>query len=474
MLAVAGNAEQTADSRANSEVEASHKVSVYRLANDGSKDAVVDWTNPVSKQRFKVNARTGVVLPERQKFAVSHITVEREQETENRQPAGINTSLSSKSQPLSLARRPASSRQNANSWLPGFLKDWNNPVFVQQREEQIPAIRFSFPDMGAVEAERRGCMHESRIGPFTETDSTRGSYLTKSALKEAKVVRQVDSKYILCKTKSGGSNRSEGSLILVDQHAASERVILEKLLNELCSPLQASAEESRSRVKTTCIKKPLRFQISETEYRLFHDHARHFADWGILYQLADKEEVLDASQVRAPKREFTIVVQYLPPGIAERCVLVPKLLIELLRSEVWSIAESAKRPQTRSNPGPDYEASNQEHAWLKRIGSCPRGILDMLNSRACRSAIMFNDGLSILQCQQLISDLSKCAFPFMCAHGRVSMVPLVEAGNIFGDGTTGIIPSAVAGSEVESFTKTFRKWKDEDGKDRSKTINRFE
>lgn len=42
---------------------------------------------------------------------------------------------------------------------------------------------------------------------------------------------------------------------------------------------------------------------------------------------------------------------------------------------------------------------------------------------------MFNDALSLEDCQQLVSRLSKCAFPFQCAHGRPSMAPLVDIGS---------------------------------------------
>jgi len=93
----------------------------------------------------------------------------------------------------------------------------------------------------------------------------------------------------------------------------------------------------------------------------------------------------------------------------------------------------------------------EEHFWLKRLSSCPKGIIDMLNSRACRSAIMFNDELSVTQCEALMSDLSKCAFPFMCAHGRVSMVPLSVAG---------LVPQSptIASGVEDGFVNAFRRW----------------
>ena len=37
---------------------------------------------------------------------------------------------------------------------------------------------------------------------------------------------------------------------------------------------------------------------------------------------------------------------------------------------------------------------------------------------------MFNDPLSLEQCQDIVDNLSKSSFPFQCAHGRPSVIPL--------------------------------------------------
>ena len=42
---------------------------------------------------------------------------------------------------------------------------------------------------------------------------------------------------------------------------------------------------------------------------------------------------------------------------------------------------------------------------------------------------MFNDVLTATECHSLVSRLSRCLFPFQCAHGRPSMVPLVDLGS---------------------------------------------
>ena len=43
-------------------------------------------------------------------------------------------------------------------------------------------------------------------------------------------------------------------------------------------------------------------------------------------------------------------------------------------------------------------------------------------------AIMFNDPLTIEKCKELMERLSHTSVPFRCAHGRPSVVPLVDLG----------------------------------------------
>lgn len=81
------------------------------------------------------------------------------------------------------------------------------------------------------------------------------------------------------------------------------------------------------------------------------------------------------------------------------------------------------------NEGPSADSTN----WLKGLRWCPQELVNLVNSRACRGecflleniaisllsgAIMFNDPLNLEQCDRLIQQLAKTAFPFQCAHGR--------------------------------------------------------
>lgn len=55
----------------------------------------------------------------------------------------------------------------------------------------------------------------------------------------------------------------------------------------------------------------------------------------------------------------------------------------------------------------------------------PRPFLDTLATSACHSAVRFGDSLSRRECNELIQALAKCDTPFICAHGRPSIAPLV-------------------------------------------------
>lgn len=71
---------------------------------------------------------------------------------------------------------------------------------------------------------------------------------------------------------------------------------------------------------------------------------------------------------------------------------------------------------------------------------------------------MFNDPLILEECSHLLDRLLQCAFPFQCAHGRPSMVPLVD----LGDGMVqlgNLGKSSPIDGGGESFGQAFRRWK---------------
>ena len=190
------------------------------------------------------------------------------------------------------------------------------------------------------------------------------------------------------------------------------------------------------------------FEVSLEEITLLQSYQWHFADWGIIYDLptqTSKRNYIAGNSSTAS----SVVVLSVPQLIQERCKQEPKLLIRLIRTELWNVHESRRLPTASlANTSPPKN-------WLERVHTCPQGIIDMLNSRACRSAIMFNDILTRAQCQLLVRKLADCKFPFQCAHGRPSLVPLVDLAHVaqfsYDDGA-----SRVGG---EPFASRFMSWK---------------
>ncbi|KAF2159808.1 hypothetical protein M409DRAFT_70840 [Zasmidium cellare ATCC 36951] len=388
----------------------------------------VTWTDPVTKQVFSVNARTGVVLPLSKS---TDLTKPSEQDVvHQRQRAGIDNTLSSAGRPLSLARRKALVDKDGDrelgdeneKWLLRFLREWNNPVFARQQEEPIPAASLHGPGLLETDEREGRCSHGSHGRHALNRDGLQnaGTKLSKAVLDRAAVIGQVDRKFILCKLPATQNDTKE-TFVLVDQHAASERIILEDLFAELCGP-KGQIRRSNLEHETTKAK-PLRFQVSSQEYDLLRQYRAHFATWGIVYTLSSGKEPLGA------ETSCILKLSHLPTLIAARCASLPSLAIDLLRSELWALAEGSKKAVI-SLPSKQQGASDEDTSpfWLTLLPLMPTKLLEMLHSRACRSAIMFNDALSKEECEALIEKVAKCAFPFVCAHGRVAMVPVLELG----------------------------------------------
>jgi hypothetical protein len=52
------------------------------------------------------------------------------------------------------------------------------------------------------------------------------------------------------------------------------------------------------------------------------------------------------------------------------------------------------------------------------------GLLDRIKNMACKGAIKFGDMLSKKRVEKVFFEIKKCKFPFICAHGRPSIVVL--------------------------------------------------
>ncbi|KAL7276305.1 DNA mismatch repair protein [Rhizina undulata] len=426
------------------------------VMGDGNGDDIIRWQDPVSRKSYQVNARTG-----------------------------NTTSTMTKCLPLNGAKRSASAISGGRLWLtkggdggnkrqkksknvdingkePGewvesLLKTWETPVFSPPEAPipQIPIQALTSGPSSSLHRHHCGC-DSGQTGLFREATSQRLGKLTKEGLRNAHVIAQVDRKYILIRMQglskeidsnpdhheNQSENKSNELLVIVDQHAADERVRVEKLFRELCP---ASSENiPPDSTQSGPLGKELIFKVSRHDGELMAKYWRVFEEWGIGY---------DAVKADASSAESTLRIKTLPKSVAERCGNEPALAIDMVRKHIYELHE-------KGSSGMRYSSSRSEEqngdgdAWVGRIGRAPRGLVEMVNSRACRSAVMFNDPLTIEECATLVRKLGQCKFPFQCAHGRPSMIPLVDLG----------IPETLSSGETVAekgagFKEAFGQWK---------------
>ncbi|KAI7903915.1 uncharacterized protein BX663DRAFT_505679 [Cokeromyces recurvatus] len=220
--------------------------------------------------------------------------------------------------------------------------------------------------------------------------------LTKHDLHHIQVLGQIDKKFIAVKLLN------TQHLIIFDQHAADERIKLEEIYENF-------------EIVTLEPVIQLDFDLNEIQW-LMSDHVlNYFKIWGIhiiIDDLQSSSETVLLSQSRffakpdnhQKIKSNQVYITRLPRAIIDKCITNHHILKDIIRDHLYWIMEQTDEILTAR--------------------TCPKGITEILKSKACRNAIMFNDELSLEQCKTIIQKLSACNFPFQCAHGRPSAIPI--------------------------------------------------
>ncbi|KAF2025476.1 hypothetical protein EK21DRAFT_76356 [Setomelanomma holmii] len=417
------------------------QASAMKATVENSIDNTILWTDPAAKRTHVINARTGCVMAHACARPVTGLIAS------TSTAVGINNA-----EPSRLTVKE--SNLELTPWLGQFLESWDNPIFAPS-EKRITQVSLHDHELSQKLGKdgSHQCLNSHVIGALADVPVEHSDRLSREGLVTAETIAQLDRKLILVKLKRSQDvvlpERNQANmLVLIDQHAADERVQVEALYKQLCTPVVADRQVYRSRlgqraqVASTVLTRPVHFSISDQEQSHFVAYAARFAAWGILY------DAVEGAQQRSTKADNVLSVLALPPIILERCRADSTLLISFLRSTVWEYASDVQASSlTSTDISPD---------WVRKLATCPRGLLDLVNSRACRSAIMFNDELTLPQCKELIQKLAGCAFPFICAHGRPSMVPLVGLGRN-GVETSHLGP--VPALQHDGFAQAWKRWR---------------
>ncbi|KAJ0240725.1 DNA mismatch repair protein MLH3 [Hirschfeldia incana] len=204
--------------------------------------------------------------------------------------------------------------------------------------------------------------------------------INRQSLEDAKVLQQVDKKYIpivAC-----------GTVAIVDQHAADERIRLEELRKKVL------AGESRT---VTYLSADQELVLPEMGYQLIQSYSEQIREWGWICSInAEGSTSFKKSMSIIQRKPTPITLNAVP------CILGVNLsdvdLLEFL----------------------------QQLADTDGSSTIPPSVLRVLNSKACRGAIMFGDSLLPSECSLIIEGLKQTSLCFQCAHGRPTTVPLVN------------------------------------------------
>lgn len=279
----------------------------------------------------------------------------------------------------------------------------------------------------------QGILEESRLETFgpserrvvaignrnlSKQDHKMSITLTNEDLAAAEVLGQVDCKFVACITAK--KPELDSVLVLIDQHAMDERIRVEKLLAEFFS---GAAERSRTKstsqfeVPVYQLDPPTRVLMTRNEMaRLGQDSIRQeLSRWGFDYLVLEGPSDGDEGYGQVEVEQVPKILRSRLSQTSELADVMKSILSAREAQDPVDLSVSESR-------GGDKEDAD----WRYGTRYCPRPLVDLINSQACRGAVMFNDPLSLDQCRSLVSRLAACRLPFQCAHGRPSVVPLLS------------------------------------------------
>ncbi len=174
---------------------------------------------------------------------------------------------------------------------------------------------------------------------------------------ERENIWQIHNKYIVSQIKSG--------LVIIDQHAAHERILYEKCLKYLRKGVKNSQN----------LLFPVKLRLSKEDFLILRELLSMLTKIGFSIEISGKDTAI-----------LNAVPTYIRHGKEE--ILIQEILEQYKNEEL--------------------ETFDREH----RLAA----------SFACRAAIMSGDCLSSNEMNRLIDELFATEFPFFCPHGRPTII----------------------------------------------------
>lgn len=350
-------------------------------SNHSAQDETLEWTNPATMMVTTINSRTGFTM------AAKPLTLnKRAFEDEHTRMAGGS-------------KEQTPETPKTAPWVRDLVNKWKNPVF-ELAEAPIPRLP-DVPETLGLDLKPAG--HQCHHGHAAFSGGNRHETaamgllgrLSKETLRKAQLIAQVDRKFIFTKASLDQVHRDEESstelsgassvLILIDQHAADERCRVEALMQAYFKPATCDDDRKYWKAVTEKLPKPVQFELPRQDKDVLVRFRQYFEYWGINYDV-ESSAGTSQSKKRSRTTKFKVIVQSLPPAILERCRTEPRLLAELIRKEAWKLNDEdglVRQATPRLVSAKDFNDSVP--VWVSLFHRCPQGIVELINSRSCRS-----------------------------------------------------------------------------------------
>jgi DNA mismatch repair protein MLH3 len=205
--------------------------------------------------------------------------------------------------------------------------------------------------------------HSCNHAPSAYNPTTDIAFTTES-LATATILGQVDTKFIACLLHSTTQPRT---LVLIDQHAADERVAVEEILQELCEGFMSNT------IRQTEVSGPAivltRLEARRLASSTFLDI---FARWGITLEL---EELGEGDYMQIP---IKAVPNLLASRLARKEASEMTRLVRLYLDQLEKSHTELRSLISKYDNG-DVDDWQRVQRWM------PREMLELANSKACRS-----------------------------------------------------------------------------------------
>ena len=227
------------------------------------------------------------------------------------------------------------------------LPDIGGTVIPEITPENYPAL----PEQNASGSKEGEVSHE-----------TSGDKLQTSVIPGLKILAFLDETYILASSESG--------LVIIDQHAAHERVLFERLLRTAEKRVEKGAVSQRLLI-------PVTLDLSPGEVRFLKKNTDHFISLGFEVE---------------PFGNNTVIIHAIPAILHENDVAT--FFTEVL----GELFEEGQR-----NGRTDKAA---------------------VAKAACSKAVKAHDKLTFTEAEALLKQMGECSLPYSCPHGRPTIISI--------------------------------------------------